>query len=208
MEPFTTLTGIAAPLDEANVDTNQLCPTRFNKQPRGKGFSKILLHDRRFNEDGSTNSDFVLNRSPYDRARILVSGRNFGCGSSRETAVWGLLDFGIRVVIAPTFGDIFVGNSYKNGLLPIILPADVVRRILDRVLATIGLEIGIDLERQIVAVPGEESWPFAMHPLIKRRLLRGQDEITLTSEYLSQIVNFEKDYHVRRSWLTRSGAPT
>ncbi len=115
MEPFSTLTGIAVPLDEANLDTNQLCPTRFNKVPRGPRFAQILLHDRRFNADGSEKPDYILNQGPYRHAVIAVAGRNFGVGSSRETAVFGLIGFGIRSVIAPNFGDIFLTTASRTG---------------------------------------------------------------------------------------------
>ena len=115
MEPFSTLSGIAVPLDEANLDTNQLCPTRFNKVPRGPRFAQILLHDRRFNADGSEKPDYILNQEPYRHAVIAVAGRNFGIGSSRETAVFGLIGFGIRQCIAPNFGDIFFNNASRTG---------------------------------------------------------------------------------------------
>jgi 3-isopropylmalate/(R)-2-methylmalate dehydratase small subunit len=201
MEPFTTLTGIAAPMDEANVDTNQLCPTRFNKRARGAEFARIVFHDRRFNADGSAKPDFVLNRAPYDRARVLVAGRNFGCGSSRETAVWGLLTFGIRAVIAPSFGDIFVANSYKNSLLPIVLPADTTRTLLDHLLAHVGAELTVDLPKQQVRLPDGTSAEFAVHPLIKRRLVGGLDEITLTKQYEPAIAGFEKRYLGEYPWI-------
>ena len=121
MQPFTKLTAIAVPLDEPNIDTNQLCPTRFNKVPRGPKYAQVLFHDLRFNADGS-EQDFILNREPYRSAGIVVADRNFGCGSSRESAVYALYEFGIRCVIAPSFGDIFANNSCKNGLLPVVLP--------------------------------------------------------------------------------------
>src|SRR5689334_12789541 len=121
MTPFTTLTAIAAPIDEPNVDTNQLCPTRFNKVPRGPEHARILFHDRRFNADGS-EKEHILNVEPFNRAQVIVSDRNWGCGSSRESAVYALYEFGIRCVIAPSFGDIHANNCYKNGLLPVVLP--------------------------------------------------------------------------------------
>src|SRR5215471_14351776 len=126
MEPFSTVSGVAVPLNEANLDTNQLCPSRFNKVPKGPRFAQILLHDRRFNPDGSEKPDYILNQEPYRHAVIAVAGRNFGVGSSRETAVFGLIGFGIRSVIAPSFGDIFFNNSLKNGLLPVRLSAATV----------------------------------------------------------------------------------
>ena len=134
MEAFSTLSGIAVPLAEANIDTNQICPTRFNKVPRGPRFAQILLHDRRFNADGSEKPDYILNQEPYRHAVIAVAGRNFGVGSSRETAVFGLITFGIRSVIAPNFGDIFFSNSLKNGLLPVRLPAATVETLMRQLL--------------------------------------------------------------------------
>ena len=121
MQPFTQLTAIAAPIDEPNVETTQRCPTRVNKLPRGPKHAQVLFHDRRFEADGS-EKDFVLNREPYRRAQIVVADRNWGCGSSRESAVYALYEFGIRCVIAPSFGDIHANNCFKNGLLPVVLP--------------------------------------------------------------------------------------
>ena len=123
MEPFTRLTGVAVPIDEPNVDTNQLCPTRFNKVPRGPGHAKILFHDRRFNLDG-TEKEHILNVEPFNQARIVVADRNWGCGSSRESAVYALYEFGIRCVIASSFGDIHANNCAKNGVLPLVLPQE------------------------------------------------------------------------------------
>ena len=121
MKAFTTLTAIAAPFDQPNIDTNQLCPTRFNKVPRGPKYAQVLFHDLRFNADGG-EKEFILNREPYRKAGIIVADRNFGCGSSRESAVYALYEFGISCVIAPSFGDIFANNCGKNGLLPVVLP--------------------------------------------------------------------------------------
>ena len=124
MNPFTTLKAVAAPFDQPNIDTNQICPTRFNKVPRGPKYARVLFHDLRFNADGS-EKEFILNAEPYNKSGVIVADRNFGCGSSREHAVWALRDFGIRCVIAPSFGDIFSNNARKNGLLLIRLPAAV-----------------------------------------------------------------------------------
>ena len=142
---FTTLTALAAPMDEPNVDTNQLCPTRFNKVPRGPGHARILFHDLRFAADGS-EKDFLLNREPYRRAGIIVGDRNFGCGSAREYAVWALYEFGIRCVVASSFGDIFLNNCYRNGVLPVVLPQETVlairRQLHERVGATLTAKVG------------------------------------------------------------------
>jgi len=191
MEAFTTLSGIAVPLNEANLDTNQLCPTRFNKVPRGPRFAQILLHDRRFNADGSEKPDYILNQEPYRRAVIAVAGRNFGVGSSRETAVYGLVTFGIRCVIAPNFGDIFFNNSLKNGLLPVRLPASPVETLIAQLLAQRGAQMSVDLSDQSVTGPDGQIHRFEIAPLSKKRLLRGLDEIAHTQEYGDSIKRFE-----------------
>ena len=187
MEPFTTLTGIAVPLDEPNLDTNQLCPTRFNKVPRGERFAKILLHDRRFNADGSEKPDYILNQEPYLKARIVVARRNFGVGSSRETAVFGLFEFGIRCVIAPSVGDIFRNNCLKNGVLPVILPEEDVAKLVQQLQAERGARITVDLAAQTVTGPDGARYGFAIQSLTKRRLLKGLDDISLTAEFKDDI---------------------
>jgi 3-isopropylmalate/(R)-2-methylmalate dehydratase small subunit len=201
MQPFVTLSGIAVPLDEANLDTNQLCPTRFNKVPKGPRFAQILLHDRRFNADGSEKSDYILNQEPYRHAVIAVAGRNFGVGSSRETAVFGLIGFGIRCVIAPNFGDIFFNNSLKNGLLPVRLPAAAVHTLMRQLLAQRGTHVTVDLPNQAVTGPDGKIHRFEIEPLSKRRLLRGLDEIAHTKEYSSAIGQFEDGQKKSFPWL-------
>jgi 3-isopropylmalate/(R)-2-methylmalate dehydratase small subunit len=201
MEPFTTLSGIAVPLDEANLDTNQLCPTRFNKVPKGPRFAQILLHDRRFNADGSEKPDYILNEEPYRRAVVAVAGRNFGVGSSRETAVFGLIGFGIRCVIAPNFGDIFFGNSLKNGLLPVRLPAATVETVMRQLFERRGARIAVDLPNQKVTGPDGALYDFAIEPLSKRRLIRGFDELGHTQEYNGAIARFESGQRRAFPWL-------
>ena len=188
MEPFSTLAGIAVPLDEANLDTNQLCPTRFNKVPKGPRFAQILLHDRRFNADGSEKPDYILNQEPYRHAVIAVAGRNFGVGSSRETAVFGLVGFGIRSVIAPNFGDIFFNNCFKNGVLPVRLPAAAVTTLMRQLLDQPGARLTVDLPNQTVTGPDGKIYRFEIEPLRKVRLLRGLDEIGHTQEYRDAII--------------------
>ena len=201
MEPFSILSGVAVPFDEANLDTNQLCPTRFNKVPKGPRFAQILLHDRRFNADGSEKPDYVLNQEPYRHAVIAVAGRNFGVGSSRETAVFGLIGFGIRSVIAPNFGDIFFNNSLKNGLLPVRLPAATVETLMRHLHAQPGARLKVDLPNQMVTGPDDREYRFEIEPLSKRRLIRGLDEIEQTQEYVTAIRRFE-DAQVKSSpWL-------
>jgi 3-isopropylmalate/(R)-2-methylmalate dehydratase small subunit len=198
MEPFLTVSGIGVPLDEANLDTNQLCPTRFNKVPKGPRFKQILLHDRRFNTDGSEKPDYILNQEPYRRGVIAVAGRNFGIGSSRETAVYGLLGFGIRCVIAPNFGDIFFNNSLKNGLLPVRLPAETVDKLMRQLLGKRGAQLTVDLSSQSVTAPDGKMHGFEIESLSKSRLLRGLDEISHTQEFGGAIRRFEDEQ--RKSW--------
>ena len=201
MEPFSILSGVAVPLDEANLDTNQLCPTRFNKVPRGQRFAQILLHDRRFNADGSEKPDYILNQEPYRHAVIAVAGRNFGVGSSRETAVFGLIEFGIRSVIAPNFGDIFFNNSLKNGLLPVRLPAATVEALIAQLLAQRDARMTVDLPNQSVTGPDGQIHSFDIAPLSKKRLLRGLDEIAHTREYREAIRRFEHTHAATFPWL-------
>lgn len=201
MEPFLTLSGVAVPLNEANLDTNQLCPSRFNKVPRGPRFAKILLHDRRFNADGSEKCEYILNQEPYRHTVIAVAGRNFGVGSSRETAVFGLITFGIRSVIAPNFGDIFFNNSLKNGLLPVRLPTSTVEMFMAQLLAERGAQMTVDLPNQSVTGPDGQIHRFEMAPLSKKRLLRGLDEIAHTQEYSESIKRFERAQAKALPWL-------
>jgi 3-isopropylmalate/(R)-2-methylmalate dehydratase small subunit len=201
MQPFVTLSGVAVPLDEANLDTNQLCPTRFNKVPKGPRFAQILLHDRRFNSDDSEKPDYILNQEPYRRAVIAVAGRNFGVGSSRETAVFGLIGFGIRSVIAPSFGDIFFNNSLKNGLLPVRLPAAILDTLMRELLDQRGAQLTVDLPNQAVTGPDGKTHQFKIEPLSKRRLLKGLDEIANTKEYSAAIRKFEEEQKESFPWL-------
>jgi 3-isopropylmalate/(R)-2-methylmalate dehydratase small subunit len=201
MEAFSIVCGVAVPLDEANLDTNQLCPSRFNKVPKGPRFAQILLHDRRFHPDGSEKPEYILNQEPYRHAIIAVAGRNFGVGSSRETAVFGLISFGIRCVIAPNFGDIFFNNSLKNGLLPVRLPAAAVERLMRQLLDRRGAELNVDLPNQSVTGPDGEVYLFEIEPLSKRRLLRGLDEIAHTKEYGGAISRFEDEQKKSFPWL-------
>jgi 3-isopropylmalate/(R)-2-methylmalate dehydratase small subunit len=201
MEPFSTLSGIAVPLDEMNLDTNQLCPSRFNKVPKGLRYAQILLHDRRFNADGSEKPDYILNQEPYREAVIAVAGRNFGVGSSRESAVFGLMGFGIRCVIAPNFGDIFFNNALKNGLLPVRLPPATVDMLMRQLLDQRGARLTVDLPDQAVIGPDGKIHRFEIEPLSKRRLLRGLDDIAHTQEYRSAIMRFEGMQMKSSTWL-------
>lgn len=203
MEPFGVLEAVAVPIDEVNVDTNQLCPTRFNKVPRGSGYERILFHDRRFDAQGNEYSDFILNREPYHHARIIVAERNFGCGSSRESAVYALHAFGFRSIIAPSFGDIFTSNCLKNGLLPVRVPAAVAGEMRRQLHAQIGATVKVDLPRQTVTGPDGQSHAFEIHPLQKHCLLEGLDDISLTQRYGAEFAAFETRHHGAMPWLFR-----
>ena len=164
MQPFTTLTGIAAPLPAANVDTDKIIPARFLKSISRSGFGKNLFANLRYREDGSENPDFVLNQEPYRKAEVLIAYENFGCGSSREHAPWALLDFGIRCVIAPDFADIFHNNSFKNGVLPVRLPADDVDALFAAVDAAEGYRMTVDLHAQHIRLPDGRLLDFDIDP--------------------------------------------
>lgn len=200
MQPFTKLRAIAVPIDEPNVDTNQLCPTRFNKVPRGPGHAKILFHDRRFNLDGS-EKEHILNVEPFNKAQIIVADRNWGCGSSRESAVYALYEFGIRCVIASGFGDIHANNCAKNGLLPLILPEADVVALRKQLHENPGSEISIDLAAQTVTDRNGKSYSFEIHPVRKKCLLEGLDDIARTEQYRAQTAIFEAEYQKERAWL-------
>ncbi len=201
MERFTVLTAVAVPIDTVNVDTDQIIPARFHRQPRGDGYGRFLFHDLRFDEDGSPAKDFVLDRAPFRDARIVVGERNFGCGSSREGAVFAFVDYGIRCVIAPSFGDIFRTNCFKNGLLPIVaeprIAADVRRQLHDAP----GATIAVDLEAQTFADPDGATHAFEIDGFHKRCMLMGLDDIEVTLEYEDDIAAFEERHRREVPWL-------
>lgn len=204
MQPFTRLTGIAIPIDEPNVDTNQLCPTRFNKVPRGPAHARILFHDRRFNLDG-TEKEHPLNVEPYSRAQIVVADRNWGCGSSRESAVYALYEFGIRCVIASSFGDIHANNCAKNGLLPVVLPEDDVIALRRQLHERPGATVTVDLESQTVTGPAGTVHRFEIHPVRRKCLLEGLDDVARTQQYEREMAAFETAYRTERPWLYSTG---
>ncbi len=201
MQPFTTLTAIAVPMHEANIDTNQLCPTRFNKVPRGPKYREILFYDSRFKPDG-TPTEFMLNAAPYDQSGIIVADRNFGCGSSRETAVYALYEFGIRCVIAPSFGDIFAANCAKNGLLALTLPEEECAAIRRQLQDQPGAKVSVDLAAQTVTDVQGKAHQFEIHEVRKRCLLEGLDDIARTQQYSGKIAGFEAGYYKDRPWLS------
>ena len=192
MEPFTTLNGIAAPLDRMNVDTDQIIPAVHLKSIERTGFGRYLFAPWRFNPDGSPNPEFMLNDPAYKDATILVGGRNFGCGSSREHAPWALYDYGIKCVIAPSFADIFYSNCFKNGLLPVRLPEETARRFMDHALAHPGSRLSVDLESQRIWTDDEEiSVTFDIDPARRHALLNGLDDIGLTLQFEDKIGAYE-----------------
>lgn len=200
MEAFTVLTAVAAPLDLANVDTDQIIPARFLKKPRATGYDNYLFHDLRFDPDGTPHPDFVLNRPAFKGARILVAGPNFGGGSSREGAVYALVDAGIRAVVAPSFGDIFHSNALKNGLVPVAVPADLAADLRAALTAEPGLELTVDLERQVLRGANREVG-FTIDPFRRECLLKGIDEIDLTLQYHDRIAAFRDAHWAVRPWL-------
>ena len=202
MQSFTTLTAVAAPVDLPNVDTDRIVPARFLRKPRSTpGYATFLFHDVRFEPDGREKADFVLNQAPYRGAKILVAAENFGCGSSREAAVWALDAFGIRAVVAPSLGDIFHQNCFKNGLLPVILPGAVVAELRRQLHARPGATMRVDLEAQTVTAPDGTTHRFEIDPFRKQMLLTGQDEITLTLGHEPAIAAFEARHAAEMPWL-------
>ena len=192
MEPFVKLTGVAAPIDRVNIDTDAIIPAVHLKSIRRTGYGEHLFSSWRFNEDGTPRPEFVLNRPAYAAANILVAGRNFGCGSSREHAPWALNDYGIRCVIAPSFADIFFNNCFQNGLLPVVLPEEQVRRIIDLTTANPGLRLNVDLAAQRIWDENEEIvLDFAVDPFRRYCLLNGLDDIGLTLQQEDKIAAYE-----------------
>ena len=193
MKPFTNFKSVVAPLNRVDVDTDQIIPAQFLKRVERTGFGQFVFFKWRFNEDGSPNANFVLNEPAYQGASILVSGRNFGSGSSREHAPWALLDYGFKCIIAPSFADIFTNNCLQNGILLVQLPEDTVRRIIDNAEARAGYELTVDLEAQRVWDEDEEIIAeFDIDEFAKYKLLNGLDDIGLTMQQEDKIAAFEK----------------
>jgi 3-isopropylmalate/(R)-2-methylmalate dehydratase small subunit len=211
MQAFRTLTGLVAPLDRANVDTDAIIPKQFLKSVNRTGFGLNAFDSWRYLDKGEPgmdharrpqNPDFALNQPRYHGAQILLARRNFGCGSSREHAPWALADYGFRALIAPSYADIFFNNCYKNGLLPIVLSESEVARLFDDVAAFPGFRLTIDLERQTVATPdGSATFKFEVEPFRKHCLLNGLDEIGLTLTHAAEIAAFEAKRKIEQPWL-------
>jgi len=201
MDKFTKLTGVAAPLPIRNVDTDMIIPKQFLKTIKRTGLGKSLFYEMRFDEQGNEVADFVLNRPAYRKATILVTGENFGCGSSREHAPWSLLDFGFRCVIAPDFADIFYNNCFQNGILPIKLPQSEVDKLMDDASRGANATLTVDLEAQEIRGPDGGVIKFDIDPFRKHCLLNGLDSIGLTLEKKQSIESFEATAATARPWL-------
>ena len=203
MDAFVKHEGVVAPLNRVNVDTDQIIPKQFLKRIERTGFGQFAFNDWRFNEDGSKNPDFILNKPGYEDSSILVAGRNFGSGSSREHAPWALQDYGFRCIIAPSFADIFFNNCFQNGLLPVVLPEDVVERILEKAENTPGYTVNVDLDGQRVWDNDEEiSASFEIEAFRRYLLLNGLDDIGLTLEQEDSIASFEAERSPHGGTLT------
>ena len=210
MEKFTKVTGIVAPMDRPNVDTDAIIPKQYLKSIKRSGFGPNAFDDWRYldvgapdidNDTRRINPDFILNQTPYDKASILIARENFGCGSSREHAVWALDDFGFRAVIAPSFADIFFNNSFKNGMLPIVLDAAIVNDIFNSVAAKKGYELTIDLVGQKVITEDGDEYMFEVEPFRKHCLLNGLDDIGLTLQHAEEIKKYEEKIKQTAPWL-------
>ncbi len=201
MQAFTTLTGIAAPLPMANVDTDKIIPARFLKSINRSGFGKHLFANMRFREDGTENPDFVLNKPAYRKSKIIVADDNFGCGSSREHAPWALMDYGIRCVISTQFGDIFYNNCFKNGVLPIKVSPEDLEKLFDDAERGANATLSIDLEKQEIRGPDGGVVKFEVDAFRKHCLLNGLDDIALTMEKTQQITSYEGKARAERPWV-------
>ena len=210
MKAFTQINGLACPLDRANVDTDAIIPKQFLKSIKRSGFGPYLFDEWRYNDHGEPgmdcsnrplNKDFVLNQARYQGAQVLLARENFGCGSSREHAPWAIEDHGFRVIIAPSFADIFFGNCYKNGMLPIVASHAMVDQLFKECFENIGYSLNVDLASQTVTLPSGESFGFEINATSKHNLLNGLDEIGLTLMHTDDIKNFEVKHKATQPWL-------
>lgn len=210
MKPFTQTTGIVAPMDRANIDTDMIIPKQFLKSIKRTGFGKNLFDELRYLDEGQPDQDcnhrplnpeFPLNQRRYQGASILLTRKNFGCGSSREHAPWALEDYGFRCIIAPSFADIFYNNCFKNGLLPVVLDEAVVERLFQELYAHDGYQLSVDLEAQLVTTPGGETFSFEVDDFRKHCLLNGLDDIGLTLEHADAIKAYEQQRRQEAPWL-------
>ena len=204
MQPFTQLTAIAAPLDIAKIDTGMIVPGRFQRIRRRPGhadFANAFLHDLRFDEHGDMRPEFVLNKPAFKDARILVSAADFGCGSSRESAAYAVLDYGFRALVGPSFGDVFFGNCMQNGVLPVVLAENAVKELWRQLRDAPGGKMTVDLPGQTVTAPDGTRYGFEIDATRKERLLNGLDDVDVTLRHLSEIEAFEARYRAEMTWL-------
>ena len=201
MDKFTTLTAIAAPMPLVNIDTDMIIPKQFLKTIHRSGLGKNLFDEMRFDREGNEIADFVLNQPAYRDAHIIVAGDNFGCGSSREHAPWALLDYGIRCVISTSFADIFFNNCFKNGILPVVLPEDAVKALMEDAQNGANARLTVDLEAQTVTAPDGTEYHFVINPTQKHNLLNGLDDIGQTLERGAAIDAFESAAQQARPWV-------
>jgi 3-isopropylmalate/(R)-2-methylmalate dehydratase small subunit len=201
MEKFTKLTGIAAPMPLVNIDTDMIIPKQFLKTIKRSGLGANLFDEMRFTQDGQEIEGFVLNQPAYRKAEVIVAGDNFGCGSSREHAPWALLDFGIRSVISTSFADIFYNNCFKNGILPIVMPPEVVEILMSDAQKGANARMTVDLENQTVTTSDGQSFPFEVDPFRKHCLMNGLDDIGLTLEKGASIDSYETTAAQSRPWV-------
>lgn len=198
MDKFTVLTGVAAPLPMVNVDTDMIMPKQFLKTIKRTGLGVAAFYDMRYDENEAERPEFILNQAPFRQSKILLAGKNFGCGSSREHAPWGLLDFGLRCVIAPSFADIFYNNCFKNGILCITLPEDQVEALTAQ---ADGREFTVSLEDMKIAAPDGSETPFELDATRRHNMLNGLDDIALTLQHLDKIKSFESKQQAEQPWL-------
>jgi 3-isopropylmalate/(R)-2-methylmalate dehydratase small subunit len=199
MDKFTKLTTTACPINQANLNTDQILPARYLKWTRAMGIGKVLFQDLRFDADGNEKPDFPINKPAWRNARIVVGARNFGCGSSREAAVYALYDYGVRCVIAPSFGDIFSGNAVQNGLVTAMVTDDEAAEIMETLNRTPDMPVTVDLEQQTI-VCGNKSYNFTVDPVRRMRLLNGWDDIALTDSFRDRIASFKAGDQSKRPW--------
>jgi 3-isopropylmalate/(R)-2-methylmalate dehydratase small subunit len=204
MEPFRIHTGLVAPMDRENVDTDAIIPKQFLKSIKRSGFGPNLFDPGQDPSSRRPNPDFVLNQPRFQGASVLLARKNFGCGSSREHAPWALQQYGFRALIAPSYADIFFNNCFKNGVLPIVLPDHQVAKLFDEVAAFVGYRLTIDLERQVVIVPGGAEIGFEVEPFRKYCLLGGYDDVALTLRHADKIRAFEAERLLKQPWLATS----
>ena len=200
MEEFTSLTSVAAPLPMINVDTDMIIPKQFLKTIKRTGLSKSLFYEMRYDEEGKENPEFILNKPAYRNAKILVAGDNFGCGSSREHAPWALLDFGVRCVISTSFADIFYNNCFKNGILPVVVSAEDLAKLMDDAERGANATLTVDLERQEIRGPDGGVVRFDIDAFRKKCLIEGLDDIGLTMQKADEIDAFEATASLSRPW--------